>query len=105
MHNSNTIQNVFVFLTILSLYYTVVFVLRQISLCILRNAILVSLFGVKSKRPQVKTSPNGSKRPQTQKKDWSKRPYKTSPFFKGNFSMKYGILTKKKLVLLSGTNV
>ena len=40
-----------------------------------------------------------------QKKDWSKRPHKTSPFFKGDFSKKYGILTKKKLVLVSGTNV
>ena len=46
----------------------------------------------------VKTSPNT-------KKDWSKRPHKTSPFFKGDFSKKYGILPKKKPFLVSGTNV
>ena len=51
-----------------------------------------------SKRPLVKTSPNWSKRPQTRKKDWSKRPHKTSPIFKGVFSNKYGILAKKKFV-------
>ena len=42
----------------------------------------------------IKTSPNT-------KKDWSKRPHKTSQSFKGD----KGILTKKKLVLVSGTNV
>ena len=57
-----------------------------------------------SKRPLVKTSSNWSKRPQTRKKDWSKRPHKTSLFFRGNFSKKYGILTKKKLVLVTGTS-
>ena len=53
-----------------------------------------------SKRPRI-----GQKRPQTRKKDWSKRPHKTSPFFKGDFSKIYGSLTKKKIVLVSGTNV
>ena len=60
---------------------------------------------VQVKRPLVKTSPYWSKRPQTRKKDWSKRPHKASPFFKGDFSKKYGIPTKKRLVLVSGTNV
>ena len=53
-----------------------------------------------SKRPLVKTSPNWSKRPVNTKKDGSKRPHKTSPFLKGDFSKKYGILTKEKLVLM-----
>ena len=67
--------------------------------------------GCKSKRPLVKTPPSQNipelvkTSPNTKKKDWSKRPHKTSPFFRGDFSKKYGILTKKKLVLVSGTNV
>ena len=51
------------------------------------------------KRPElVKTSQNT-------KKDWSKRPHKTFPFFKGDFSKKCGILTKKKLILVSAPKV
>ena len=64
----------------------------------------------KSKRPLVKTPPSQNvpelvKTSPNTKKDWSKRPHKTSPFFKGDFSKKYGNLTKEKLVLVSGTNV
>ena len=66
--------------------------------------------GCKSKRPLVKTPPSQNvpelvKTSLNTKKDWSKRPHKTSPFFKGDVSKKYGILTKKKLVLVSDTNV
>ena len=66
--------------------------------------------GCKSKRPLVKTLPSQNvpelvKTSPNTKKDWSKRPHKTSPFFKGDVSKKYGILTKKKLVLVSDTNV
>ena len=66
--------------------------------------------GCKSKRPPVKTPPSQNvhewvKTSPYRLKNWSKRLHKTSPFFKGDFSKKYGILTKKKLVLVSGTNV
>ena len=46
--------------------------------------------GCKSKRPLVKTPPNWSKRPQTRKKDWSKRPHKSSPFSKEIFRRNMG---------------
>ena len=56
------------------------------------------------KRVQVKTFPSqnappriGQNVPKYEKKDWSKRPHKTPPFFKGDFSKKYGILTEKML--------
>ena len=66
--------------------------------------------GCKSKRPLVKTPPSQNvpklvKTSPNTEKDWSKRPHKTSPFFKGDFLKRYGIQEKKKLVLVSGTNV
>ena len=67
-------------------------------------------WGCKSKLPLVKTPPSQNvpelvKTSPNTKKDWSKRPHKTSPSFKGDFSKKNEILTKKKLGLVSGTNV
>ena len=61
-------------------------------------------YGCKSKRPLVKTPPSQNV-PKHEKKIGQNVPIKTSPFFKGDFSKKYGILAKKKLVLVSGTNV
>ena len=57
--------------------------------------------GYKSKRPLV----NLSKRPElvktfqnTRKKDWSKRPHKTSSFFNRDYSRKYGIVFSRVLL-------
>ena len=61
--------------------------------------------GCKSKRPLVKTPPSQNvpelvKTSPNTKKILVKTSHKTSPFLKGDFSKKYGILTQEKLVLI-----